>query len=122
MYVLGMAKSSLCLKGGKASKLEFDFFKLVFAVNNLRVSGEQVVGYLKVLSLIARERGENWVDKFLTGDAVVALYCVPDEAERGLGRLEGPQCRESVGNAICRAGRTVDGVIWSGVRGVSSAA
>ena len=49
MHILGMAKSSLTLKGAKASKLELDFFKLAFAVSVLRTSGEQAIGYLQVL-------------------------------------------------------------------------
>ena len=81
MHVLGMAKSSLCLKGAKASKLELDFFKLAFAVAGLRASGEQAVGYLQVMSTAARDRAGGWVAKYQTGEAVVILYAAPDDAE-----------------------------------------
>ena len=81
MHILGMAKSSLCLKGAKASKLELDFFKLAFAVAKLRAAGEEPIGYLQVLSARARDRAVGWIAKYQTGDAVVVLYAVPDEAE-----------------------------------------
>jgi hypothetical protein len=76
-----MAKSSLCLKGAKASKLELDFFKLAFAVAKLRASNEQAVGYLQVLSTAARDRAVVWTTKYETGDAVVILYAAPNDAE-----------------------------------------
>ena len=81
MHVLGMAKSSLCLKGAKASKLELDFFKLAFAVAKLRAANEHAIGYLQVLSTTARARADGWIDKYQTGDAVVVLYAAPDDAE-----------------------------------------
>jgi hypothetical protein len=81
MHVLGMAKSSLCLKGAKASKLELDFFKLAFAVAKLRTSTERAVGYLQVLSTAARDRAVGWTAKYHTEDAVVVLYAAPNDAE-----------------------------------------
>jgi hypothetical protein len=81
MHVLGMAKSSLCLKGAKASKLELDFFKLAFAVAQLRATNEQAVGYLQVLSAAARDRAVGWIAKYQTGDAVNILYAAPDDAK-----------------------------------------
>ncbi len=81
MHVLGMAKSSLCLKGRRLQKLELDFFKLAFAIAALRASGHQAVGYLQVLSTAACTRAEGWVGKYLTGDAIVILYAAPNLAE-----------------------------------------
>ncbi len=95
MHVLGMAKSSLCLKGAKASKLELDFFKLAFAVAKLRASGDEAVGYLLVLSTAARERAVGWVTKYQTGDAVVVLYTAPDDAE--LVALAAEKARNAAG-------------------------
>jgi hypothetical protein len=60
MHILGMAKSSLTLKGAKAPKLELDFFKLAFAVAAFRAVGEQAIGYLQVLALPARDRALGW--------------------------------------------------------------
>jgi hypothetical protein len=81
MHILGMAKSSLDLKGAKAPKLELDFFKLAFAVAALRGSGEQAVGYLLVLAIAARDRALGWSEKYATDDAVVVLYRAPAEAD-----------------------------------------
>jgi hypothetical protein len=95
MHVLGMAKSSLCLKGAKASKLELDFFKLAFAVAKLRASNEQAIGYLLVLSTPARDRAIGWTAKYQTGDAVVVLYAAPDNAE--LMALAAEKARNAAG-------------------------
>ena len=81
MHILGMAKSSLTLKGAKGPKLELDFFKLAFAVAALRASGEQAIGYLQVLATSVRDRATGWTTKYATGDAVVVLYAAPTEDE-----------------------------------------
>jgi hypothetical protein len=95
MHVLGMAKSSLCLKGAKPSKLELDFFKLAFAVAQLRANGQQAVGYLQVLSPAARDRAVGWTAKYQTGDAVVILYSAPDGAD--LVALAAEKARNAAG-------------------------
>lgn len=95
MYILGMAKSSLTLKGAKASKLELDFFKLAFAVAALREAGEQAIGYLQVLAVPARDRALGWVTKYSTGDAVTILYAAPSDAE--LTDLAAEKARNALG-------------------------
>lgn len=81
MHILGMAKSSLSLKGAKASKLELDFFKLAFAVAALRTTGEQAFGYLQVLAQPVRDRATGWTRKYATADAVTIVYAAPAEAD-----------------------------------------
>ena len=81
MHILGMAKSSLTLKGAKGPKLELDFFKLAFAVAALRASGEPAIGYLQVLAAPVRDRAIGWTTKYAVGAAVVVLYAAPTEDE-----------------------------------------
>jgi len=90
-----MAKSSLTLKGAKASKLELDFFKLAFAVAALRASGEQATGYLQVLAEPVRDRAIGWVNKYSTGDAVIVLFAVPNDME--LAALAAEKARNALG-------------------------
>jgi hypothetical protein len=95
MHILGMAKSSLTLKGAKASKLELDFFKLAFAVSVLRTSGEQAIGYLQVLAAPVRDRAIGWTVKYSTGDAVTVLYVSPTKTE--LAHLAAEKARNALG-------------------------
>lgn len=81
MHVLGMAKSSLCLKGAKASKLELDFFKLAFTVTKLRASNEEAIGYLQVLSPIGEDRAQRWVTKYQAAGIVEILFSSLDDRE-----------------------------------------
>jgi hypothetical protein len=81
MHVLGMAKSSLSLKGAKGPKLELDFFKLAFAVEALRASNTPAIGYLQVLSAPAQKRALYWIEKYRTGDTVTILYTAPSDVE-----------------------------------------
>ena len=83
------------LKGGKASKLELDFFKLAFAVAALRASGEQAVGYLQVLTEPLRDRANGWATKYSTGDAVTVLYASPSDTE--LTALAAEKARNALG-------------------------
>lgn len=72
-----MAKSSLELRGAKASKLELDFFKLAFAVEKLRNSGDDAVGYLQVLSEPVNKRATGWIKKYKSGDSVKIILAEP---------------------------------------------
>lgn len=72
-HILGMAKSSLDLRGAKAPKLELDFLRLAFAVRHLRESGETASGYLMVLVPEIVKTAERWSTKYNTGNDVVIL-------------------------------------------------
>jgi len=63
-HVLGMAKSSLDLKGAKSQKLELDYLRLVYAVKELRKNGDNAHGYLIVLTPQISERVKQWEDKY----------------------------------------------------------
>lgn len=73
LHVLGMAKSSLDLRGAKAPKLELDFLRLAYAVRELREAGEEAVGYLMVLVPKVAKTAESWREKYATGDGVIIL-------------------------------------------------
>ncbi len=64
LYVLGMAKSSLNLKGAKSEKLELDFLRILHAMKT-RKSNEQVIGYLAVWDETIQTRIESWKKKYL---------------------------------------------------------
>jgi hypothetical protein len=72
-HVLGMAKSSLDLKGAKAQKLELDFLRLAYAVQQLRQRGDPAQGYLLVLGSEIAARVSAWAAKYGTGDAVSCI-------------------------------------------------
>lgn len=95
MHIVGMAKSSLDLKGAKGPKLELDFFKLAFAVASLRAEGKRAVGYLQVLAPLLRDRALAWIEKYQTGDAVVVLCAEPNVAE--LAELAAEKVRNALG-------------------------
>jgi len=70
-HILGMAKSSLNLKGGKGPKLELDFLRLVYAVQHLRARGDYAKGYLLVMTEDIRKRAKSWIGKYEAGDTIV---------------------------------------------------
>lgn len=80
LHVLGMAKSSLNLKGAKEQKLELDFLRLAYAVRELREAGEEAIGYLLVLVPDIARTATGWCEKYTTGEGVVIL-CEPIEGE-----------------------------------------
>ena len=77
LHVLGMAKSSLDLRGAKGPKLELDFLRLAYAVSSLRTAGGNAVGYLAVLDTRVAETTSVWIEKYHTGDQVSILCCIP---------------------------------------------
>ena len=81
MHILGMAKSSLNLAGGKASKLELDLFKIAFAVAALQKKDEQAQGYLLVLSEAVQKRAEYWAEKYKMSGYVTVLFYQPSSSE-----------------------------------------
>lgn len=95
LHILGMAKSSLDLRGAKASKLELDFFKLAFAVEALRKSGDDAIGYLQVLAESVDLRAKGWVEKYSTGDRIKVILGVPSSED--LDKLAGEKARNALG-------------------------
>jgi hypothetical protein len=95
MHILGMAKSSLSLKGAKGPKLELDFFKLAFAVEALRASNMPAIGYLQVLCAPAQKRALYWIEKYRTGNTVTVLYATPTEAD--MTALAAEKARNALG-------------------------
>ncbi len=69
-YLLGMAKSNLDLKGGKARSLELDYLRLAYAVSNLRLKGLEAKGYLSVTTNAVAKRIEKWQSKYLAKDYI----------------------------------------------------
>ena len=81
MHILGMAKSSLNLAGGKASKLELDLFKIAFAVAALQKEGQEAKGCLLILSEASRKRAECWIQKYKMSGYVSVLFYQPNSSE-----------------------------------------
>ncbi len=70
-HILGMVKRNLDLKGAKGPKLELDFLRLVYAVKELRRSGNEAKGYLLVMTSPIAQRVAAWQAKYQAGDSVV---------------------------------------------------
>ena len=103
MQILGMAKSSLGLKGAKASKLELDFFKLLHATASLRAEQRHAIGYLQVLSQAAKDRADGWVEKYASRDLVTVLYTPPTDPE--LQALAEEKTRNALGLLATNKGK-----------------
>lgn len=69
-HILGMAKSFLDLKGAKSPKLELDYLRLVFAVDDLRRRGDRAQGYLIVLTPQILDCVKKWENKYRVKDSV----------------------------------------------------
>lgn len=76
-HVLGMAKSSLDLRGAKGPKLELDFLRLAYAIRNLKDAGMNAVGYLAVLDEKVATTSLAWIEKYSTGDQISILCFIP---------------------------------------------
>lgn len=76
-YILGMAKRSLDLTGAKGPKLELDYLRLVYAVNELRRTGADAKGYLLVMTDNIAKRVAIWQEKYQAGDAVMVIVAKP---------------------------------------------
>ena len=59
LHILGMAKSSLDLKGGKSKNLELDFLRILYAINTIPF-GEQVISYIAVWDEKIEKRINLW--------------------------------------------------------------
>ena len=77
LHVLGMAKSSLDLRGAKGPKLELDFLRLAYVVRDFRAAGENAVGYLAVLDTRVAATAAGWIEKYRTGNQISILCCIP---------------------------------------------
>ena len=86
IHILGMAKSSLDLRGAKATKLELDYLRLLYAVERIQAQGGEAIGYLMVLSeKVAESAKENLVAKYGNNPAVSIIWSKP--AKKGLKKL-----------------------------------
>jgi len=72
-HILGMVKRNLDMKGAKGPKLELDFLRLVYAVKELRGSGDEAKGYLLVMTPAIAQRVAAWQAKYQAGDSVTVL-------------------------------------------------
>jgi hypothetical protein len=88
LHVLGMAKSSLNLRGAKEQKLELDFLRLAYAVRDLQESGDAAIGYLMVLDPEVAEAASTWIDRYQCGEAVVVLCCQPSPSDQDFLAVE----------------------------------
>lgn len=74
LYVLGMAKSYLDVKGSKPRNLEFDFLHLAFAVAKTNSPEAKAKGILLVLDERVRRRADGWRKKYgITDEIEVVL-------------------------------------------------
>ena len=72
-HILGMAKSFLDLKGSRSQKLELDYLRLVYAVKDLRNSGDSAQGYLVVLTPEIYKCVKRWENKYRSKDCVMVI-------------------------------------------------
>ncbi len=72
-HILGMAKSFLDLKGARSPKLELDYLRLVYAVKDLRQSGDGAQGYLVVLTPEILECVKRWENKYQGKNCVTVI-------------------------------------------------
>lgn len=86
--ILGMAKSSLDLRGAKAQKMELDLLRLVYAVARLRHGGQAARAYLLVMNAALARRVAVWLEKYESPDAVRILVAAPDSDELARLRAE----------------------------------
>ncbi len=86
LHILGMAKSSLDLRGAKAPKLELDYLRLLYAVDRLKAQDKEAVGYLLVLSKnVAESAKRNWIPKYGNNPSVEIVFVKPRKT--GLKKL-----------------------------------
>lgn len=76
-HVLGMAKSSLNLKGARSPKLELDYLRLVYAVKEIRKQGDTAQGYLVVLTPQIVDRVKQWENKYQGNNCVEVIDASP---------------------------------------------
>lgn len=60
LYILGMAKSALDLRGAKSRNLRLDVELLASGIGELEDRGHQALGYVLVLSETVARRVESW--------------------------------------------------------------
>lgn len=80
-YVLGMAKSSLDIRGGKGRNLELDFVRLVLAVRTRIAAGATAHGYLLVLDERVAARACGWREKYEAKDLVTVFVYAATASE-----------------------------------------
>ncbi|MCT4580324.1 MAG: hypothetical protein N4A35_02820 [Flavobacteriales bacterium] len=67
-YYLGMAKSSLNLKGAKSQKLELDLLRLIYLIKTKEK--ERIVGFLMVYDEAIKARCLLWIKKYEALDLI----------------------------------------------------
>jgi hypothetical protein len=105
--VLGMAKSSLDLRGAKSQRLELDLLRLVYAVMRIRSGGGEAAGYLLVMTSDQARRATRWLEKYRGEGAVEILVADPTEAD--LLGLQEEKRQNVAGVAAALAGEDVAG-------------
>ena len=106
-HILGMAKSSLDLRGAKAQKLELDVLRLVYAIQHLRAGGDEAQGYMLVLNSAVRGRVETWLSKYEAHHLVKCFS--PKISEADLIRLRAEKVLNSEGMVAGTLGMPVVG-------------
>jgi hypothetical protein len=116
-HILGMAKSHLDLKGAKASKLELDYLRLIYAVKEIRKQGDSVQGYLVVMTDEILNRVRQWEYKY-QGKEFVDLHSISltgrgrhrlenEKAMNLAGMVAGATGGKAAGRSIADAGRNI---------------
>jgi hypothetical protein len=74
LYIVGMAKSSLNLKGGKLRNLELDYLRLIQASQNCKYPNK-IIPYLLVWNEKIKKVIENkWNKKYKVGDGKIFIF------------------------------------------------
>lgn len=106
-HIIGMAKRSLDLAGAKGPKLELDYLRLIYAVNELRRTGVGAQGYLLVMNDNIAKRVSIWQGKYQAGDAVVVI--VAKLTDEQLSALKAEVQANTAGMIAGTLGEDVDG-------------
>ena len=79
LHIIGMAKSSLNLIGGKLKNLELDYLRLIYASQNCE-SSDKVIAYLLVWDeKIKKVIEEKWNKKYKVEEGKIFVFCFKTE-------------------------------------------
>jgi hypothetical protein len=102
-----MAKRNLDLCGAKGTKLELDFLRLVYAVKELRRSGNEAKGYLLVMTPAIAQRVATWQMKYQAIDCVLVVTAELSRVQ--LAAIQAEVSANTKGMVAGTVGEDVDG-------------
>ena len=64
IYIIGMAKSSLSLKGGCVRNLELDVLRILNCIEKATEQDKNIIGYMLVYDDAVKQRIEKWLPNY----------------------------------------------------------